>query len=45
MSGACTISSVAKLLHCVHTAHAEAGILTQEYLSPGWLHGEAAKAT
>ena len=20
--------------HCVHTAHAEAGILTQEYLSP-----------
>ena len=21
-------------VHCVHTAHAEAGILTQEYLSP-----------
>ena len=28
--------SVAKFLHCVHTAHAEAGILTQEYLSPVW---------
>ena len=26
----------AKLLHCVHTAHTEAGILTQEYLSPDW---------
>ena len=24
----------AKFLHCVHTAHAEAGVLTQEYLSP-----------
>ena len=24
--------------HCMHTAHAEAGILTQEYLSPNWLH-------
>ena len=24
----------AKFLHCVRTAHAEAGILTQEYLSP-----------
>ena len=31
--------------HCVHTAHAEAGILTQEYLSPDWLHSEAAKPT
>ena len=31
--------------HCVHTAHAEAGILTQEYLSPDWLHCEAAKPT
>ena len=26
--------TLAKLLHCVHTAHAEAGILTQEYLQP-----------
>ena len=25
---------LAKFLHCVHTAHAEAGMLTQEYLSP-----------
>ena len=25
---------MAKFLHCVHTAHAEAGILTQEYPSP-----------
>ena len=25
---------IAKFLQCVHTAHAEAGILTQEYLSP-----------
>ena len=24
----------AKLLHCVHIAHANAGILTQDYLSP-----------
>ena len=31
--------------HCVHTTHAEAGILTQEYLSPDWLHSEAAKPT
>ena len=31
--------------HCVHTAHAEAGILTQEYLPPDWLHSEAAKPT
>ena len=31
--------------HCVHTAHAEAGILTQEYLSPDWLHSEATKPT
>ena len=31
--------------HCVHTAHAEAGILTPEYLSPDWLHSEAAKPT
>ena len=38
-------SCMAKLLHCVHTAHAEAGILTQEYLSPDWLHSEAAKPT
>ena len=29
-----TAQSKAKFLHCVHTAHAEAGILTQEYLSP-----------
>ena len=34
-----------KLLHCVHTTHREAGILTQEYLSPDWLHHEAAKPT
>ena len=25
---------LAKFLHCVHTAHTEAGILTQEYPSP-----------
>ena len=31
--------------HCVHTAHAEAVILTQEYLSPDWLHSEGAKPT
>ena len=31
--------------HYVHTVHAEAGILTQEYLSPDWLHSEAAKPT
>ena len=31
--------------HCVHIAHTEAGILTQEYLSPDWLHSEAAKST
>ena len=31
--------------HCVHTAHAEAGILTQEYPSPDWLHSKAAKPT
>ena len=36
---------VSKWVHCVHTAHAEAGILTQEYLSPDWLHSEAAKPT
>ena len=35
----------AKLLHCVDIAYAEAGILTQEYLSPDWLHSEAAKPT
>ena len=41
--------SKAKLLHCVRTVcilhTAEAGILTQEYLSPDWLHSEAAKPT
>ena len=31
--------------HCVHTAHAEAGILTQEYLSLDWLHSKATKPT
>ena len=31
--------------HCMHTAHAEAGILTQEYLSPDLLYSEAAKPT
>ena len=35
--------------HCVCTAcilhTAEAGILTQEYLSPDWLHNEATKPT
>ena len=36
---------VALCAHFVHTAHAEAGILTQEYLSPDWLHSEAAKPT
>ena len=36
---------VALRAHCVHTAHAEAGILTQEYLPPDWLHSEAAKPT
>ena len=30
---------------CVHAAHAKAEILTQEYLSPFWWHGEAAKPT
>ena len=29
--------------HCVHTAHTEAKIRTQEYLSPIWQPGEAAK--
>ena len=33
----------AKFLHCVHTAHAEAGILTQEYLSPVWGVGDSLK--
>ena len=28
--------AMAKHVHCVHTAHAEAVILTQEYLSRGW---------
>ena len=28
--------TMAKWLHCVHTAHAQARILTQEYLSPEW---------
>ena len=37
--------NVALRAHCVHTAHAEARILTQEYLSPDWLHSEAAKPT
>ena len=36
---------VALRAHCVHTAYAEAGILTQEYLSPDWLQSEAAKPT
>ena len=36
---------VALRAHCVHTAPAEAGILTQKYLSPDWLHSEAAKPT
>ena len=30
----CENRSLAKFLHCVHTAHAKAEILTQEYLSP-----------
>ena len=39
----------AKLLHCVRTTcilcTQMAWILTQEYLSPVWLHGEATKPT
>ena len=31
--------------HCVHSAHVEAGILTQDYLSPDCLHSEVAKPT
>ena len=41
----CVCTACALRGHCVHTAHAEAGILTQEYLSPDWLHSEAAKPT
>ena len=41
----CVRTACALRGHCVHTAHAEAGILTQEYLSPDWLHSEAAKPT
>ena len=41
----CVCTVWALRAHCVHTAHAEAGILTQEYLSPDWLHSKAAKPT
>ena len=41
----CVRTACALRGHCVHTVHAEAGILTQEYLSPDWLHSEAAKPT
>ena len=39
----CVRTACALRGHCVHTAHVEAGILTQEYVSPNWLHSEAAK--
>ena len=41
----CVRTACALRGHCVHTAHAKAGILTQEYLSPDWLHSEATKPT
>ena len=41
----CVRTVCALRAHCVHAAHSEAGILTQEYLSPDWLHSEAAKPT
>ena len=42
----CVCTAWAPHAHCVHTTtHAEAGILTQEYLSPEWLHSAAAKPT
>ena len=41
----CVRTACALRGHCVHTGHAEAGILTQEYLSPDWLHSEATKPT
>ena len=41
----CVRTACALRGHCVHTAHAEAGILTQEYLSLDWLHSEAARPT
>ena len=36
---------VAPRAHCVHIAHAEAEILTQQSLSLDWLHRKAAKPT
>ena len=45
----CVRTACALRGHCVRTAcilhTAEAGILTQEYLSPDWLHSEATKPT